>query len=102
MSALYGHRRDVVGYAHAIEDFDLRIPRTFKQWDSLLWSQLTTAMTQPLRNGSHGEYVPLLAYSKKFQGQGKNYKATMRIFPQRSLKTLVFQLQKTEQAFYNI
>ncbi|WP_459581020.1 phosphopentomutase, partial [Enterococcus gallinarum] len=24
--ALYGHRRDVVGYAHAIEDFDLRIP----------------------------------------------------------------------------
>lgn len=24
--ALYGHRRDVVGYAHAIEEFDLRIP----------------------------------------------------------------------------
>lgn len=71
--ALFGHRRDVVGYAHAIEEFDLRLPEIFEAMrdDDLL---LITADhgNDPTYSGTDHtrEYIPLLAYSKKMTGQG--------------------------------
>ena len=72
--ALYGHRRDVVGYAHAIEDFDLRIPELLEAMgdEDLLLITADHGNDPTFRGTDHTrEYVPLLAYSKKFQGQGK-------------------------------
>lgn len=71
--SLYGHRRDVFGYGKAIEEFDSRLP------------EIITALNQEdllLITADHGndptfpgtdhtrEYVPLLAYSKKFMHHG--------------------------------
>lgn len=70
--ALFGHRRDVVGYAKAIEEFDARLEEIVGQLreDDLL---LITADhgNDPTAPGTDHtrEYVPLLAYSpsmKKF------------------------------------
>ncbi|WP_368264361.1 phosphopentomutase [Enterococcus innesii] len=72
--ALYGHRRDVVGYAHAIEDFDLRIPELLEAMgdEDLLLITADHGNDPTFTGTDHTrEYVPLLAYSKKFQGQGK-------------------------------
>ncbi|MBM9833776.1 phosphopentomutase, partial [Enterococcus faecalis] len=71
--ALYGHRRDVVGYAHAIEDFDLRIPELLEAMgdeDLLLitadhGNDPTYAGTDHTR-----EYIPLLIYGKSLKGSG--------------------------------
>lgn len=71
--ALYGHRRDVVGYAHAIEDFDLRIPELLAAMaeDDLLLITADHGNDPTFPGTDHTrEYVPLLAYSKKFSGQG--------------------------------
>lgn len=72
--ALYGHRRDVVGYAHAIEDFDLRIPEILDAMtdDDLLMITADHGNDPTFPGTDHTrEYVPLLVYSKKMQGQGK-------------------------------
>lgn len=72
--ALYGHRRDVVGYAHAIEDFDLRIPEILEAMtdDDLLMITADHGNDPTFPGTDHTrEYVPLLVYSKKMQGQGK-------------------------------
>ena len=72
--ALYGHRRDVVGYAHAIEDFDLRIPELLEAMgeEDLLLITADHGNDPTFTGTDHTrEYVPLLAYSKKFQSQGK-------------------------------
>lgn len=72
--ALYGHRRDVVGYAHAIEDFDLRIPELLEAMgdEDLLLITADHGNDPTFTGTDHTrEYVPLLAYSKKLQGQGK-------------------------------
>lgn len=71
--ALFGHRRDVKGYAKALEEFDARIPEIIAAMaeDDLLMitadhgNDPTAAGTDHTR-----EYVPLLAYSKKMQGHG--------------------------------
>lgn len=71
--ALYGHRRDVVGYAHAIEDFDLRLPEIMDELaeDDLLLITADHGNDPTFTGTDHTrEYVPLLAYSKKFEGQG--------------------------------
>lgn len=71
--ALYGHRRDVVGYAHAIEDFDLRLPEIMAELaeDDLLLITADHGNDPTFTGTDHTrEYVPLLAYSKKFEGQG--------------------------------
>lgn len=66
--ALYGHRRDVVGYAHAIEEFDLRIPELLEamEEDDLLMITADHGNDPTFTGTDHTrEYVPLLVYSKK-------------------------------------
>lgn len=72
--ALYGHRRDVVGYAHAIEDFDLRIPELLAAMgDNDLLMITADHGNDPTFPGTDHtrEYVPLLVYSKAMKGQGQ-------------------------------
>ncbi|MGX7196319.1 phosphopentomutase [Enterococcus olivae] len=71
--ALYGHRRNVEGYAQAIEDFDARIPELLERLaeDDLLLITADHGNDPTFPGTDHTrEYVPLLAYSKKFTGQG--------------------------------
>lgn len=72
--ALYGHRRDVDGYARAIEDFDGRIPEILDAMaeDDLLMITADHGNDPTFAGTDHTrEYVPLLVFSKKFEGQGK-------------------------------
>jgi phosphopentomutase len=71
--ALYGHRRDPIGYGQAIDAFDKKLPILIEnlQQDDLL---ILTADhgNDPTHHGTDHtrEYVPLLIYSKVFK-QGK-------------------------------
>lgn len=72
--ALFGHRRDVVGYAHAIEEFDLRIPELLDAMEEndLLMITADHGNDPTFPGTDHTrEYVPLLVYSKKLQGKGQ-------------------------------
>ncbi|HHT55808.1 MAG TPA: phosphopentomutase [Acholeplasma sp.] len=72
--ALYGHRRDPIGYGKAIEEFDLDLPKLMSNLndDDLL---ILTADhgNDPTHHGTDHtrEYVPLLVYSPKFT-EGNN------------------------------
>ncbi|WP_205732805.1 phosphopentomutase [Enterococcus faecalis] len=71
--ALYGHRRDVKGYAKAIEDFDGRLPEIMAAMaeDDLLLITADHGNDPTFPGTDHTrEYVPLLAYSKKMTKQG--------------------------------
>lgn len=71
--AMYGHRRDVDGYARAIEDFDARIPELIDAMacDDLLMITADHGNDPTFPGTDHTrEYVPLLVFSKKFMGQG--------------------------------
>ncbi|MGE8077956.1 phosphopentomutase [Peribacillus loiseleuriae] len=67
--ALFGHRRDPIGYGKALEEFDARMPEVFSKLkeDDLL---IITADhgNDPVHAGTDHtrEYVPLLIYSKRF------------------------------------
>ena len=71
--AMYGHRRNAQGYRDCLEDFDKRVPEILKSMkeDDLL---LITADhgNDPTYTGTDHtrEYVPLLAYSPAFKGNG--------------------------------
>ncbi|WP_445492095.1 phosphopentomutase [Niallia sp. 03133] len=66
--ALFGHRRDPIGYGKALEEFDARLPEVFDllKEDDLL---IITADhgNDPIHHGTDHtrEYVPLLVYNKK-------------------------------------
>lgn len=65
---LYGHRKDVEGYAKALEDFDGRIPEILeelKEEDILIIT--ADHGCDPVTEGTDHtrEYVPLLVYGKK-------------------------------------
>lgn len=66
--ALYGHRRDPIGYGKALEEYDERLPEVLEKMkeDDLL---IITADhgNDPIHPGTDHtrEYVPLLVYSKK-------------------------------------
>lgn len=68
--ALYGHRRDVVGYKEAIEEFDTRLPELY---DALGEKDLLILTADhgndPTHHGTDHtrEYVPLLVYSHAFK-----------------------------------
>jgi len=72
--SLYGHRRDPVGYARALEEFDRFLPELLGRLrdDDLL---LITADhgNDPTHHGTDHtrEYVPLLAASPRFGGRGR-------------------------------
>src|SRR5690606_9443066 len=67
--ALYGHRRDPIGYGEALQEFDARVPEILQSLrdDDLL---IITADhgNDPTHHGTDHtrEFVPLLIYSKKF------------------------------------
>lgn len=69
--AKFGHRRDPEGYGAALEQFDERLPEVFErmQENDLL---IITADhgNDPTHHGTDHtrEYVPLLVYSKRFNG----------------------------------
>lgn len=67
--ALYGHRRDPLGYATALEDFDARLPEVFAKLheDDLLIITADHGNDPTYKGTDHTrEYVPLLVYSKRF------------------------------------
>lgn len=64
---LYGHRRDVEGYAQALEHFDTRLPEIFNalREDDLLILTADHGNDPTYRGSDHTrEYVPLLVYGK--------------------------------------
>lgn len=66
--ALFGHRRDVVGYGKAIEEFDARLPEIYAAMaeDDLLLITADHGNDPTFPGTDHTrEYVPLLAFSKK-------------------------------------
>lgn len=72
--AVYGHRRDPIGYGHALQDFDARLPEIMNvlRKDDLL---IITADhgNDPVHPGTDHtrEYVPLLVYSPLFSKGGE-------------------------------
>lgn len=67
--ALYGHRRDPVGYGKALEEYDARLPEVFEKMDQEDLLIITADHgNDPVHAGTDHtrEYVPLLVYSKQF------------------------------------
>ncbi|MGM0214488.1 phosphopentomutase [Enterococcus sp. AZ109] len=71
--AVFGHRRDVIGYGQAIDEFDRRLPEIYEALEEedllLITADHGNDPTFPGTDHTR-EYVPLLAYSKKMQKQG--------------------------------
>jgi phosphopentomutase len=71
--ALFGHRRDPIGYGKALEEFDARLPEVFAKMkeDDLLMITADHG-NDPVHAGTDHtrEYVPLLMYSKQIS-EGK-------------------------------
>ncbi|OZI11973.1 phosphopentomutase [Bacillaceae bacterium SAS-127] len=68
--ALFGHRRDPVGYGKALEEFDARLPEVFgKMTDDDLLIITADHGNDPIHHGTDHtrEYVPLIVYSPRFQ-----------------------------------
>ncbi|WP_211749846.1 phosphopentomutase [Paenibacillus sp. Marseille-Q4541] len=72
--ALYGHRRDPIGYGKALEQFDDRLNEVLAELseDDLLMITADHG-NDPTHVGTDHtrEYVPLLIYSKSFTGQSE-------------------------------
>ncbi|MGN1400587.1 MAG: phosphopentomutase [Bacillus sp. (in: firmicutes)] len=72
--ALFGHRRNPIGYGEALEEYDVRLTEVLNelQEDDLL---IITADhgNDPIHHGTDHtrEYVPLLVYSKKLKEAGE-------------------------------
>lgn len=69
--ALYGHRRDPIGYGKALEEFDARLPEVFEKLtdDDLLIITADHGNDPTAPGTDHTrEYVPLLVYSKRMNG----------------------------------
>ena len=68
--ALYGHRRDPIGYGKALEEFDARLPEVFTklQEDDLVMITADHG-NEPVHAGTDHtrEYVPLVVYSKRMK-----------------------------------
>ncbi|MHC0036047.1 phosphopentomutase [Pseudoneobacillus sp. C159] len=71
--ALFGHRRDPIGYGKALEEYDARLPEVFaKMQEEDLLIITADHGNDPVHPGTDHtrEYVPLLVYSKKMS-EGK-------------------------------
>lgn len=71
--AVYGHRRNVEGYRDCLQEFDARIPEIMEYMheDDLLLITADHGNDPSYAGTDHTrEYVPLLAYSKSFKGNG--------------------------------
>ncbi|MET3209031.1 UNVERIFIED_CONTAM: phosphopentomutase [Paenibacillus sp. PvR008] len=72
--AVYGHRRDPLGYGQALDDYDARLPEVFaKMTDEDLLIITADHGNDPTYRGTDHtrEYVPLLAYSPRFAAGGQ-------------------------------
>jgi len=72
--ALYGHRRDPIGYGKAIMDFDQQLPVLMdKLNDDDLLILTADHGNDPTYHGTDHtrEFVPMIAYSKSFKTGGK-------------------------------
>ena len=72
--ALFGHRRDPIGYGNALQEFDARLPEiidSLKQDDLLIIT--ADHGNDPVHSGTDHtrEYVPLLIYSPSFKEGGE-------------------------------
>ncbi|WP_432359140.1 phosphopentomutase [Sporosarcina sp. UB5] len=72
--ALYGHRRDPIGYGNALQEFDARLPEiidALKQDDLLIIT--ADHGNDPTHSGTDHtrEYVPLIIFSPSFKGGGE-------------------------------
>ncbi len=68
--ALYGHRRNPIGYGEALEEFDSRLTEVFaKMTEGDLLLITADHGNDPVHPGTDHtrEYVPLIAYSKRMQ-----------------------------------
>lgn len=68
--ALYGHRRNPIGYGKALEEFDQRLPEVLEllREDDLLIITADHGNDPTFKGTDHTrEYVPLLVYSKRFE-----------------------------------
>ncbi|UTE74498.1 phosphopentomutase [Rossellomorea marisflavi] len=72
--AQFGHRRDPEGYGKALEEFDARLPEVFEKMTEedllIITADHGNDPTAPGTDHTR-EYVPLLAYSKRFSGEGE-------------------------------
>ncbi|MBP0724298.1 phosphopentomutase [Bacillus sp. RG28] len=69
--AVYGHRRDPLGYGNALQEFDARLPEMFDQLkdDDLLMITADHGNDPTFHGTDHTrEYVPLLVYSPSMNG----------------------------------
>ncbi|WP_207696532.1 phosphopentomutase [Enterococcus sp. DIV0212c] len=67
--AVFGHRRDPLGYGLALQEFDQRLPEVFAKLkeDDLLIITADHGNDPTYKGTDHTrEYVPLLVYSKRF------------------------------------
>jgi len=75
----YGHRRDPVGYAQALEAFDLRLPEIIKQMhaDDVLFLTADHGCDPTWPGNDHTrEFVPLLSYHHLVQSVPLGQRAT--------------------------
>jgi len=66
----YGHRRDALGYAQALEQFDVRLPELYQQMqdDDYLFLIADHGCDPTWQGNDHTrEYVPILAYHHHIQ-----------------------------------
>lgn len=71
--AVYGHRRDTLGYKKALEEFDARIPEIIEKLneDDLLIITADHGNDPTFKGTDHTrEYIPVLIYSKQFKNSG--------------------------------
>lgn len=72
--ANFGHRRDPLGYGEALQEFDRRLPEVLEAMgeDDLLLITADHGNDPTFPGTDHTrEYVPLIAYSKRFVNGGK-------------------------------
>lgn len=68
----FGHRRDVTGYAHALEEFDARLPEleAFLQPDDIVIIAADHGCDPTLPGSDHTrEHIPVLAYGPSLKGR---------------------------------
>ncbi|SLN02392.1 Phosphopentomutase [Brachybacterium faecium] len=72
--AVYGHRRNPIGYGDALEEFDAHLPEVFANMkeDDLLIITADHGNDPTYKGTDHTrEYVPLLVYGKNLTGNGE-------------------------------
>jgi phosphopentomutase len=93
----YGHRRDIVGYANALEYFDTRLADVFSALndDDILFITADHGCDPSWKGTDHTrEYVPILAYQHNMQAVNLGKRDTFADMGQTICE--IFQLDKME------